>query len=336
MSDVTQSLHSYIEILRDTMPHQISLDAHSPLISQSPSAFARCIDHTCLAPTATLADVDRACAEAREYVFASICVRPEHVAAAAANLAPYNTRCVRDEDSIGITSVVGFPSGTTATTEKAAEADAAVARGATELDMVINYPLLIAGKYKDVFEDIAAVRDAANAAARMRVRSRVTGTGTSTAQEPPPHAPFAPAGAGAGAAAATVSASKATSAAAEPAQDILEPMIPLKVILETSALTRDEIIAGTAIATFAGAKWVKTSTGFRGRGASAEDVATMRAVCEAAAHGTKVKASGGVRSAADCIRLIRAGAERIGTSGGAAIMQEVSGPEFVIGGIGVQ
>lgn len=304
MSDVTESLTSYIEILRGTMPTEIPLDSHSPLISQSPSAFARYIDHSCLAPRATVEDIDRLCAEAREYVFASVCVQPNLVPHAVSSLAEYNARCVRDDDTIGVTCVVGFPEGTNKTEEKVAQAAAAVAHGATELDMVMNYPMLIAGKYKDVFDDIAAVKEAGYNAARLRQDQIKTVT--------PPHNPLAP---------------------ATPAEGILEPSLPLKVILETSQLTHDQIIAGTALATFAGAKWVKTSTGFKGTGARVEDVATMRAVCEAAAHGTKVKASGGIRTATDCIRMIRAGAERIGASAGVSIMQEVSAPEFDLGSI---
>ncbi|EEH49975.1 deoxyribose-phosphate aldolase [Paracoccidioides brasiliensis Pb18] len=103
--------------------------------------------------------------------------------------------------------------------------------------------------------------------------------------------------------------------------------IVLKVILETSQLTRAQIVSGCVVSCSAGADFVKTSTGFNGPGATVEDVATMRAVCEAMGNRVKVKASGGVRTAEDCIRMIRAGAERIGTSSGVKIVSELGGKE---------
>ncbi len=93
--------------------------------------------------------------------------------------------------------------------------------------------------------------------------------------------------------------------------------VPVKVILETVLLDRDRKVAGAAIALAAGAALVKTSTGFAGGGATVEDVALLRAVVGDRAG---VKASGGVRTAADAIAMIEAGASRIGTSAGVAIV----------------
>lgn len=93
--------------------------------------------------------------------------------------------------------------------------------------------------------------------------------------------------------------------------------VPVKVILETSLLDRDRKVAAAAIAVAAGAAFVKTSTGFSGGGATVEDVALLRAV---AGDRAGVKASGGVRTAADALAMIRAGATRIGTSSGVAIV----------------
>lgn len=92
----------------------------------------------------------------------------------------------------------------------------------------------------------------------------------------------------------------------------------LKVILETSQLSKDEIIRACRICDEAGADFVKTSTGFQGRGASLEDVSLMHSVSKA-----RVKASGGIRSLADCLAMIEAGASRIGSSSGHKIMQEL-------------
>lgn len=95
--------------------------------------------------------------------------------------------------------------------------------------------------------------------------------------------------------------------------------IILKVILETSQLSPDEIVAGCKIAEAAGADYVKTSTGFNGHGATAENVRLMKGVV---GDSVKVKASGGVKTVSECVVMMEAGAERIGTSNGVWIMEE--------------
>jgi deoxyribose-phosphate aldolase len=92
---------------------------------------------------------------------------------------------------------------------------------------------------------------------------------------------------------------------------------PVKVILETGALTRDEKVIGCALAKAAGAAFVKTSTGFGPGGATAEDVALMRAVV---GDDVGVKASGGVRTTADARKMVEAGANRLGASASVAIV----------------
>jgi len=92
---------------------------------------------------------------------------------------------------------------------------------------------------------------------------------------------------------------------------------PVKVILETSKLTREEKIVGSALAKAAGAAFVKTSTGFGGGGATAEDVALMRSVV---GDDVGVKASGGIRTSEDAMKMIGAGANRIGASASVAIV----------------
>ena len=92
---------------------------------------------------------------------------------------------------------------------------------------------------------------------------------------------------------------------------------PVKVILETGALDRDQKVIGCAIAKAAGAAFVKTSTGFGPGGATVEDIALMRAVV---GEDVGVKASGGVRDAEDARRMMEAGATRIGASASVAIV----------------
>jgi deoxyribose-phosphate aldolase len=98
---------------------------------------------------------------------------------------------------------------------------------------------------------------------------------------------------------------------------------PVKVILETGALSRDEKVIACALAKAAGAAFVKTSTGFGPGGATAEDVALMRAVV---GDDVGVKASGGVRTTADAQKMIEAGANRLGTSASVAIVTGAVAP----------
>ena len=94
----------------------------------------------------------------------------------------------------------------------------------------------------------------------------------------------------------------------------------LKVILETSRLTNEEKAVACQIAVAAGADFVKTSTGYADGGATVEDVALMRKVV---GNRAGVKASGGIRSAAQVAALLRAGADRIGSSASVGIMGEL-------------
>jgi len=92
---------------------------------------------------------------------------------------------------------------------------------------------------------------------------------------------------------------------------------PVKVILETAQLSNEEKVIGCALSKAAGAAFVKTSTGFGGGGATAEDVALMRKVV---GNELGVKASGGVKSTDDAMKMIAAGANRIGASASVAIV----------------
>jgi deoxyribose-phosphate aldolase len=241
-----------ISTLKDGLPE-------APTVYSTPttSSIAKTIDHTQLSPTATEADIETLCAEAREYHFATVCVRLPHVDHAAYHL--------RETPDVGVACVVGFHEGTYKTEEKVEEAKHAVKRGASELDMVINYPLLKQGKYIQVYDDVHAVRKAAPSPTK------------------------------------------------------------LKVILETSQLNREEIIAGCVISSMAGADFVKTSSGFNGSGASVENVRLMRQTVDMLGKGCKVKASGGIRTADDCIAMLKSGADRIGASASVKIMKEVAG-----------
>lgn len=246
-----QEWTTYIEALKAQLPQSFP-ERQTP----APSTINRTIDHTLLSESATEQQIDTLCEEAKTYHFASVCVRLPHVARAAQILKP----C----PEVAVACVVSFPGGMATTAEKVKEAQEAIELGATELDMVMKYPLLKEGRYAEVFGDIAAVRDAAR------------------------------------------------------------PPITLKVILETSQLTLDEVVAGSLVAGMAGADFVKTSTGFKGEGATTGNVGLMRAVMDLMGKGGRVKASGGVRTREGCEGMLRAGADRIGSSSGVAIMKEVN------------
>jgi len=113
--------------------------------------LARLIDHTLLRPDATRADIDRLCAEAREFGFATVCVNPVRVAQCATAL---------EGSGVGVCSVIGFPFGASLPTIKAAEAAQAIADGAREIDMVVLLGALKDGDTDAVRGDIAAVRAA--------------------------------------------------------------------------------------------------------------------------------------------------------------------------------
>ncbi len=95
---------------------------------------------------------------------------------------------------------------------------------------------------------------------------------------------------------------------------------PLKVILETDLLEKDEIKKACELCVEAKANFVKTSTGFvkNGEGAKAEDVKLMADIVKP--HGLGVKASAGIRDKAKALAMIEAGADRLGTSSGVAIV----------------
>lgn len=205
------------------------------------------IDHTILKTNATRSQVEKLCDEAAEHGFASVCVNSCWVPMCAERLAG---------TGVNVCTVIGFPLGAMSTAGKAAEAAAAVADGADELDMVINVGWLVAGEDDLVRDDIAAVV----AAAKGRC---------------------------------------------------------VKVIIETCLLDDEQKVRACGLSVEAGATFVKTSTGFSTGGATVHDVALM---AKTVAGRCKVKASGGVHNAIEAQAMIDAGADRIGTSSGIAIV----------------
>lgn len=209
--------------------------------------ISKYIDHTMLAPDATLERIEKLCAEAKEYDFASVCVNTCWVEKCAELL---------KESSVNVCTVIGFPLGAMSTECKAYEANWAVRHGATEVDMVLNVGFVKSGKIKEAEEDIRRVKEACEGKL-------------------------------------------------------------LKVILETCLLTDEEKELACRIAVAAGADYVKTSTGFSKGGATVQDVALMR---KCVGNNLGVKASGGIRDYDTAMKMISAGASRLGCSAGVAIV----------------
>ncbi|WP_071139160.1 deoxyribose-phosphate aldolase [Sporanaerobacter sp. PP17-6a] len=93
----------------------------------------------------------------------------------------------------------------------------------------------------------------------------------------------------------------------------------VKVIIETCLLTEDEKVRACNLSLEAGANFVKTSTGFNGKGATVEDIRLIKSVV---GDKMKIKASGGIRDYETAIKMIEAGANRIGASSSVKIVQD--------------
>lgn len=123
-------------------------------------SIAAYIDHTLLKQDATIQQIDRLCAEAAEYHFASVCVNPWYV-----------PRCVKNLEGSGVKvcTVVGFPLGATTLETKVFETLQAVKSGAKEIDMVINVCAMKSGNTKAIEQEIQALAAAVEGAAILKV-----------------------------------------------------------------------------------------------------------------------------------------------------------------------
>lgn len=130
----------------------------SPALTRS--QLAAMIDHTLLAPEATPKDIGALCAEAKTLGVHAVCVSPTLTTVAAREVAGSFVR---------IAAVAGFPSGAHYVRLKASEAGEAAAMGAQEIDMVINLGLAAEGRWKEVEEEIAAVRSEAPGPTLLKV-----------------------------------------------------------------------------------------------------------------------------------------------------------------------
>ncbi|MCR4950948.1 MAG: deoxyribose-phosphate aldolase [Solobacterium sp.] len=109
------------------------------------------IDHTILKADAKKADIEKVCKEAAEYDFASVCINPSWIALA---------RELLEGTDVKVCTVVGFPLGAMTTEAKVFETEDAVAKGAEEIDMVINIGRLKDGDDAYVTEEIRRIKEA--------------------------------------------------------------------------------------------------------------------------------------------------------------------------------
>ena len=217
------------------------------------SDFGRHIDHTLLRPIATTTDIRRLCTEAIEYGMAAVCVFPSYVPMA---------REILKDSRVKIATVIAFPFGVTYTEIKEAEMRASAARGADEMDFVINIAALKSGDEKAIEQEMEYLTS----------KARTIGVRT-------------------------------------------------KFIIETAYLTDDEKVRVCKVANRVKPDFMKTSTGYGPSGATVEDVRMMRS---SLLPEIQIKAAGGIRSYAEALQLLQAGASRLGTSSGIKIIEEAS------------
>lgn len=122
--------------------------------------IAKMIDHTALKADTTKAQIEKLCAEAKEYGFMSVCVNPTWVETSASLL---------KGSEVKVCTVIGFPLGASTSETKAFETKDAIEKGATEVDMVINIGALKDKNDELVEKDIRAVVEAAKGKALTKV-----------------------------------------------------------------------------------------------------------------------------------------------------------------------
>lgn len=213
--------------------------------------IANLMDHSNLQPQLTIDDTVACVGMAKRYKCISVCVRPSDIEI---------VKPLLEDTDIIITTVIGFPHGTCTTETKVFETKDALAKGAEEVDMVMNIGRMKSGDYAYVEKDIRAVVETAHKGGAK-----------------------------------------------------------VKVILENAYLTDEEKVTACQICEHAGADFTKTSTGYAPSGATIEDLKLMRSSTKPE---MQVKAAGGVRTLDDTLKVMAAGAIRVGTRSTEAIIKE--------------
>ncbi|KAH6620288.1 hypothetical protein C7974DRAFT_399371 [Boeremia exigua] len=261
--------------------------------------LAKTVDHTVLKLDATSAQIDTLCSEARTEDFKSVCVRLNWVQRCATNL---------KGSSVVVAAVVGFHEGTQDTYSKLREARACVAAGASELDLVLNHSLLT--KHNKP-ASARAIRSHDSAIDSVTAANTAANSGSTTSNDEDEIPDYS-----------TIYRELAS------IRSLCPSPVVIKLILETSQLNPEQILAASHLAGAANLDFIKTSTGFNGPGASLPNVQLMVGAAEylhktgVSKRQMEVKASGGVRSLDDAVKMLESGATRLGTSSGLWIMQQ--------------
>lgn len=213
--------------------------------------LAPLIDHSLLDPHHGREAVSRCCDEARHFGFAGVCVASRWVAVARERLPVGGT--------VRLVSVIGFPFGAVPPQVKRAEAEAAAAAGADELDVVPDFGALADRDGNALLDDLAALTDLG---------------------------------------------------------------LPVKVILEMGRLEPAALELLVEVSLDAGARYLKSGSGF-GPPVTAGQVRRLHALARGRAA---VKAAGGISELEQALELVEAGATRLGTSRGVALMEALRSP----------
>ncbi|PWN53694.1 deoxyribose-phosphate aldolase [Violaceomyces palustris] len=278
-----------------------------PKVPTTSAEVASLIDHTLLAPASTLQEVRNVCSEAKKYKACTVCVNSSMIPIVSEELKGSGVHPI---------SVVGFPFGSANTEGKVREAQVAVEQGAKEIDMVneadisFHFLPLCCFPLVDFLFHLPLPLPLTHTYRKWN-KKKVQNIGLLKSGR-----------------------------YLEVYNDVLEVskacgQATLKVIIETSLLTAQEIIASSYLSCLAlqGDGFIKTSTGYGGGGAKADDIRVMYEVCQLVSkelslpggRATKVKASGGIRSLATVREMVQNGAQRVGASGTSKIISEVEG-----------
>ena len=219
-------------------------------------------------------------------------------------------RCVTNlkGSSVVVAAVVGFHEGTQDTYSKLREARACVEAGASELDLVLNHSLLTKHNKPASPKPIRSHDSAIDSITAANTAANSGSIASSDDKEIPDYS--------------------AIYRELASIRSLCPAPVVIKLILETSQLTPEQILAASHLAAAANLDFIKTSTGFNGPGASLPNVQLMVGAAEylhktgVSKRQMAVKASGGVRSLEDAVKMLEAGATRLGTSSGLWIMQQ--------------
>lgn len=291
------------------------------MVSEDENRFSRLAALVCEDEEVTVDEVRAGLAASIDQTLLDPCVGPEAVAAwARANAhSGFATLCVQPcnagrvawelaqlESPTRVCSVLAFPQGQSSSEELCFQAAVLMAAGVAEFDMVMNYGAFLEGNLDEVVRPIVSVLQTLDADMEEEAEEDSAHCDCGHDHDHHGHDDHA----------------CDCGEAHEHHHDEEDSSPVLKVILETGYLSDEQICTATDVVSSLGVDFVKTSTGFGPRGATVHDVQLMCATVE---PGVQVKAAGGIRTLEEVVAMLEAGATRVGTSRGEAILAEFDG-----------